>query len=146
MGQELTTQQEQQDALRSKVLDLEGRMLQLPQLDLKVVHHFSNGVYARELHIPAGTILTGAIHKFENLNIMSKGDMTIVTETGPMRVQAPFTVVSPPGTKRVAYAHTDTIWTTVFGTHDKDPEAIVDFFTTRSEAEYLEHRKTLGLE
>lgn len=146
MGQDLTTQQEQQDALRSKVLDLEGHMLQLPQLDLKVVHHFSNGVYARELHIPAGTILTGAIHKFENLNIMSKGDMTIVTETGPMRVQAPFTVVSPPGTKRVAYAHTDTIWTTVFGTHDKDPETIVDFFTTRSEAEYLEHRKTLGLE
>lgn len=146
MGQDLTTQQEQQDALRSKVLDLEGHMLQLPQLDLKVVHHFSNGVYARELHIPAGTILTGAIHKFENLNIMSKGDMTIVTETGPMRVQAPFTVVSPPGTKRVAYAHTDTIWTTVFGTHDKDPDTIVDFFTTRSEAEYLEHRKTLGLE
>ena len=146
MSQLPTVSVEQQDALRTKVLDLESQMLQLPQLELKVIHHFSNGVYARELHIPKGTVLTGAIHKYENLNIMSKGDMTIVTETGPLRVQAPFTVVSPPGTKRIAYAHEDTIWTTIFGTHEKDPETVVDIFTTRSEAEYLEHRKTLELE
>lgn len=132
----------EQDALRNKVHALEGAMLSLPQLDLHVVHHFSNGVYARELHIPKGTVLTGAIHKFENLNIMSKGDMTVLTENGPVRVQAPFTVVSPPGTKRVAYAHEDTIWTTIFGTELSDPDEIVDYFTTTSEQEFLSHRET----
>lgn len=138
MGTEISVAH--QDALRARVVEIEKIMLDLPQLDLKVVHHFSNGVYARELHIPKGTTLTGAIHKFENLNIMSMGDMTIVTEEGPVRVQAPFTVVSPPGTKRIAYAHEDTIWTTIFGTDEKDPEKIVDTFTTTSDQEYLAFR------
>jgi hypothetical protein len=70
-------------------------MLQLPQVKLEVVHHFSKGVYARELHIPAGVTLVGEIHKFKNLNILSKGKMLVTTEEGMQEVEAPFTVVSP---------------------------------------------------
>jgi hypothetical protein len=136
---------QQQDALRGKVHALEAQMLTLPQLDLRVVHYFAQGVYARELHIPKGTILTGAIHKYPNLNIMSQGELTVLTEEGPVRVKAPFTIVSPAGTKRVAYAHEDTIWTTVFGTQETDPDKIVDHFTTASEQEFLEHRAQLLL-
>jgi len=54
-----------------KVFAAEAFMKEQPQVELKVVHHFSKGVYARELHIPAGVILTGEIHKFKNLNILS---------------------------------------------------------------------------
>lgn len=133
------------DGARAKVHALEAQMLALPQVDLEVVHHFAKGVYARELRIPKGTVLTGAIHKFENLNILSKGDLTVLTENGPQRVRAPFTVVSPPGTKRAAYAHEDTIWTTVFGTDERDPDKIVDHFTTASEQEFLTHRDALLL-
>ena len=50
---------------RQAVFAMENLMLQAPQVELKVIHHFSKGVYARELHIPAGIILTGQIHKFE---------------------------------------------------------------------------------
>jgi len=132
-----------QDQLRGKVHRLENIMLQLPQVEMKVVHHFSAGVYARELHIPKGVVLTGAIHKYENLNIMSKGDLTVMTENGPVRVQAPFTLVSPAGTKRVAYAHEDTIWTTIFGTDLKDPEEAVKHFTTNDEQAYLQFREEL---
>jgi len=122
-----------------KVYELEALMKLQPQLQLKVVNYFSHGVYARELHIPAGTMLTGEIHKLENLNILSKGDISVLTERGMVRVQAPFTVVSPPGTKRIAYAHTDCIWTTIHGTFEKDIDKIAQYFIATSEQEYLEY-------
>ena len=106
--------------IRQKVFAMENLMRQYPQIELKVIHHFSKGVYARELHIPAGVILTGEIHKFENLNILSKGRIEVLTEKGMQEVEAPFTVVSPAGTKRIARAITDCVWTTVHGTDEND--------------------------
>lgn len=132
-------------ATRDKVLALEAMMREQPQLELKVVDHFSYGVYARELHIPAGTLLTGEIHRLENLNILSKGRISVLTEDGVKEVEAPFTVVSPPGTKRIAYAHTDCIWTTVHGTFEKDIDKIKTFFIATSEQDYLDYCGQLEL-
>jgi len=123
---------------RDKVFALEAAMLQYPQLDLKVVHHFSKGVYARELHIPAGVTLVGEIHKFENLNILSAGTMLVTTEEGMKEVSAPFTVVSPPGTKRAAHTITECVWTTIHGTEEKDINLIKNHFIATSELEWLE--------
>lgn len=124
---------------KENIFALEKLMRLEPQVELKVVNYFSHGVYARELHIPAGIMLTGEIHKFENLNILSKGEISVMTEEGMVRVKAPFTIVSPPGTKRIAIAHTDCIWTTIHGTFEKDIEVIAQTFIARSEQEYLEY-------
>jgi hypothetical protein len=124
--------------IRQKVFAMENLMRQYPQIELKVIHHFSKGVYARELHIPAGVILTGEIHKFENLNILSKGRIEVLTEKGMQEVEAPFTVVSPAGTKRIARAITDCVWTTVHGTDENDLNIIEKTFIAKSEQEWLE--------
>ena len=124
--------------IRQKVFAMENLMRQYPQIGLKVIHHFSKGVYARELHIPAGVILTGEIHKFENLNILSKGRIEVLTEKGMQEVEAPFTVVSPAGTKRIARAITDCVWTTVHGTDENDLNIIEKTFIAKSEQEWLE--------
>lgn len=129
--------------IREKVKTLESMMKQYEQLDLPVKHHFSQGVYARELLIPKGTLLTGQIHKYAQLNIMSKGDLSVLTEDGVKRVQAPFTIVSPPGTKRIAYAHEDCVWTTIHGTELKDVEKIEEHFIAKSDVAYLEFVKML---
>ncbi len=123
---------------RYKVFMAEALMKQQPQVELKVVHHFSKGVYARELHIPACVILVGEIHKFKNLNILSKGCMQVLTEDGIKEVEAPFTVVSPEGTKRIAYTITPCIWTTIHGTDETDIDAIEKHFIAKSEQEWLE--------
>ena len=108
----------------------------MPKIDFHVEHHFSKGVYARELHIPAGAVLTGKIHKHQNLNILLKGEMSVLTENGIVRVKAPFTIVSPPGTKRIAFAHEDCIWTTIHGTDETDVAVIEREFTADSADEY----------
>lgn len=131
---------------RAKVIAFENLLKQYPQLELKVVHHFSKGVYARELHIPAGTILTGEIHKFENLNILSQGRIQVLTENGMQEVEAPFTVVSPAGTKRVARALTDCVWTTIHGTELKDVGEIKNYFIAASEDDWLEFSNVAQLE
>ena len=126
---------------------LQGEMLASGQcIDLPVKHHFSQGVYARELHIPAGATLTGKVHKYANLNILSQGEISVSTEDGIVRVSAPFTIVSPPGTKRVAFAHTDCVWTTIHGTDETDLEKIEAHFVTDSHAGYLEFCEKLKLE
>lgn len=112
-----------------------------------VQEHFSDGkVYARTIFIPKGTVLVGHIHKRENLNIMSKGVLLLLTPEGVKRVEAPYIRVSPPGTKRAAYALEDTWWTTIHGTDLTDTDEIEKVFIAKSEAEYLEYVQALALE
>ncbi len=128
-----------------KVTLFENEMKKEKQIDLKVNHHFSKDVYARELFIPKGVILTGHIHKYENLNIMTKGDMSVLVGEEVKRIKAPFIVVSPPGTKRIAYAHEDTIWITIHGTDEKDLDKIENKFIAKTDKEWLQHERILQL-
>lgn len=121
--------------VRKRIADLEAAMLEEPQVEMPVVHHFAPGVYARELKIPKGTMLTGKIHKTEHLNIVSSGDISVLTENGVKRVQAPHTFVSKPGAKRVGYAHEDTTWTTIHVTNETDLEKIEDAVIAKSHDE-----------
>ena len=130
---------------RDKVNAIEALMAQQPQVDLKVEHYFSQGVYARALEIPAGIQLTGKIHKFEQLNILAKGKMKVLVGDFYKMVEAPFIVVSPPGTKRIAIALEDCVWITVHGTHETDLELIEKTFIAQSEQDYLDSDKQLRL-
>lgn len=98
---------------RAQIERLEAEMRQFEQTHIEPVHHFADGLYAREITIPAGMLLTGKVHRTEHLNIVSKGRITVWTEDGMRTVEAPCTLVSRPGTKRVGLAHTDTVWTTI---------------------------------
>lgn len=126
-------------ALRDEVYALEAEMAKMPQIDIPVRHYFSPGVYAREITIPTGSTITGKIHKYAQLNILSFGDISVLTEEGIKRVQAPFTIVSPPGTKRVAYAHSECVWTTVHGTYETDLAELEYTFIAQTEEEYINH-------
>ncbi len=64
--------------------------------------------------------------------------MTVFSIEGHLEVQAPFTIVSPPGVKRMAYAHEDSVWTTIHGTHETDLEKIEEHFIIKSYDQLLE--------
>ena len=96
---------------------IESYILQMPQVDTPTTHYFSPGLYAREMFIPAGTVLTGAVHKVEHLALFV-GDITVWTEEGMKRLTGHHTFISKPGAKRVGFAHADT-WCTGFFATDK---------------------------
>jgi len=112
-------------ARRNNIDALEQAMMALPdQIDIAsmdVRHHITDsGLYAREMIIPAGTVITGKIKKHEHISVISAGFVTEVTDAGLQRIKAPYTMVSKPGTKRVVWAHETTVWTTIHASDETD--------------------------
>ncbi|WP_075081416.1 hypothetical protein [Terrimicrobium sacchariphilum] len=89
-------------------------------------HRFVPGMYIREIFIPAGTLLTSRVHQTEHPFTISMGDISVVTPGGGVtRLKAPYTGITKPGTRRMLYAHENTIWTTYHVTKETDPMKIV---------------------
>ena len=110
------------------------------RLELPVRHIFERGVYARELFIPKGVMLTGQIHKHPQINIMSRGDLAVLVGRRVIRLnthKGPIIVVSPAGVKRIAYAHADTVWTTIHGTDLTDMDEIEAHFIAETDEDYM---------
>ncbi len=113
-------------ATRADIQALEAACRPMPQVDCPLIHHYAPGLYAREIAIPAGTVVVGKIHKHAHINVISHGSAFVVTEFDRVRVQAPYTFVSQPGTKRSLIAETDLVWTTIHTNEDdcRDVELI----------------------
>lgn len=96
-----------------RIHELEHQIAELlpAQLDIDRVtaHHHCDGVYARQLFLPAGTIAVGKMHLEENFFLLVSGEVTMATDDGPVRLTAPFMCITKPGSKRIAYAHTDVV-------------------------------------
>lgn len=121
-----------------KVEALEALILKHPQVDLQTRHELSGGVYARTILIPAGTVLTGARHKKDHVNIVF-GDITVSTDDGMKRITGYNVIPTKAGMKRVGFAHADTAWTTVCQTELTDIEEIENELV--EEAEKLQTRQ-----
>ena len=52
-------------------------------------HWLAPGIYAREIHLPGGTVVVGKIHRHRHLNIISQGSVTCYTEFGLEHHTAP---------------------------------------------------------
>jgi hypothetical protein len=100
---------------REKVARLEQELEKLPQTFVEPRHDIHGGLYARTGLIPAGTTFTGATHKKDHINVVC-GDITVLTDEGPVRLTGYHVLPTQAGSKRVAYAHADTVWTTVVRT------------------------------
>lgn len=99
-------------------------------------HSFADGVYMREIFIPKDTLIVGKIHKHAHPNFLMKGDVSVVTEAGIERLKAPLSMISPAGTKRIVYAHEDTIWVTIHVTDERDLEKIEEAVIAKDYNEY----------
>ncbi len=112
-------------SIKQGIQDLEDALFDLPEdeqidIDALTTHHFAPGVYARELFIPKGVVMTGKIHKTTHLVIISKGKIAVSNHDGREVIEGPCTFVSYPGAKRAVYALEDTIWTTIHVTEETD--------------------------
>jgi hypothetical protein len=93
----------------SDIKKLQSMMLNVEQAELETRHHFTDGMYARELAIPAGVCLVGATHKTTHFFTVVRGKCRIATTSGNEEVSAPYMGETVPGTKRVIYAETDCV-------------------------------------
>ena len=81
--------------------------------ELPLEHFICNKTYTRQITLPKDMLLTGKVHNFDHVSILSKGDVSVMTPDGINRIKAPATWISKAGTKRLIYVHEETIWSTI---------------------------------
>lgn len=130
------------------IYQLEAEILKLPQVEMPVDHDFCNGLYARTMHIPAGTILTGAIHREESFFLVRKGELIVSTDNGPRTIGPGDMSISKIGTKRAGIALTDVEVTTFHAnpTNEQEPQKLWDMFTIPAPSTVLESAESAQLE
>lgn len=83
--------------------------------------------YARQIFLPAGSVVIGKIHRHQHLNFLMTGKVVVATEFGKKFLEAPSVFVSEVGLKRAVRAIEDSIWVTVHLTkynHEEDLDKI----------------------
>jgi len=106
--------------LREKIDRFVEAMAGMAPVEVPVDHVYGAGIYARRITVKKGTALEGEIHLTEHMNIIVSGDIDVATEYGVERIVGHRILVSKPGTKRIGYAHEDTVWVTLHATEEKD--------------------------
>ena len=87
-------------------------------------HTYADGMYMREIFMPRGEIVISKIHKIAHPFFLIKGKISVLSEEGEKLLQAPYYSVTPAGTKRMLYTHTNSIVVTVHRTFETDLEKI----------------------
>ena len=140
-------------AIRRRILAFEDRLREVPgavegDSDLcPLTHEYPPGLYVRTIFIPAGTVLTGKLHRHEHPNILQKGIVEVATEhEGIQRLKGPMFMISKGLTKRALVAITDVVWTTIHPNPDdcKKPEMIEEDIIIGDLTDYKEANPCLG--
>lgn len=95
--------------------DLEASMMEFPDelIEGPLVHRFTDGMYIREIFMPAGSLWTSKIHKTEHPYVVSYGKVAVSVNADEWyEITAPYTGITKPGTRRILYILEDCIWTT----------------------------------
>ena len=130
------------EAIRKGILEFQEAMTRIPGVKLgdceecPLTHRFADNVYVREIFIPKGTLIVGKIHRHSHPNFLMKGTVSVLTEEGGLqKLTAPLAMISPAATKRVVYAHEDTVWVTVHVTDKRSLDEIEEEVISKSYAE-----------
>jgi hypothetical protein len=124
---------------KDKVMHLQEMLNKVPQVDCPIKHYFAPGVFAREITIPKGTCLIGAVHKTDNLAILSSGRLLIVVDTGTMEMSAPYVINVKAGQKNAAVALETSTWTNFFPNpeNETDIDVFIERFTESKASELI---------
>lgn len=104
-------------------------MLDKPQVECQIREHFAPGLYAREITIPKGVTIVGAVHKTQNMAVLSRGCLRVVTDDGTMDINAHHVMTIRPGCRNAVFALEDSVWTNYHPTTETDPDKLVEMFT-----------------
>lgn len=127
------------EALEQIMLNSENR------IELNQLRHFWSGdVYCRELFMPAGAVVVGRIHKFDHMEIMLSGKVTLSTNDGSVEELSGYNVFeAQAGKKRVLYMHDDTMWLTFHSAPKADPDYLLDYLSCETYEQFIEFQSQL---
>lgn len=119
---------------------IEQSLIKAPPVYMPITHHFTTGMYSREMFIPAGSIVTSKIHKMQHQLVLLSGTLLVIDVFGVHDVlRAPMVIITEPGTRRIVYAPEDTKLIAFYPTDETDIEKLEDLLIEQ-------HTEHLGLD
>ena len=136
---------------RKKILDFQSMLVNdadevniVTHQDSKIFplkHTFADGIYVRQMSMNPGSVVVGAIHKHLHVWFLLTGRISVVTEEVTEDYISPCYVVATPGTKRVIYAHEESIFVNIHKnpTNSQDIEWLEKEIVAKDFKEYEEY-------
>lgn len=107
----------------------------------QLTHRFTEGMYIREIFMPKGTLLTSRIHKSNHPFVISKGKCQVYDGDKVKELQAPYTGITEPNTRRLIYIEEDTVWVTFHITDKTNLKEIEEDILINRENELIEDKQ-----
>ena len=103
-------------------------------------------MYCREITIPEGAFITGRIYKFDHVEIMLSGEITIISaDGGTKRYEGHNVIEAKAGKRQGGLAHKETKWLTINCIPDYLPMAeALDFTSVLTYKEYQDFHDSLN--
>lgn len=125
--------------------ELEGIMLDLPQIDISVTHRFSAGVYVREVTLPKGSFAIGHAHKKDCINVVLSGRVSVLVDGAVCQIEAGTVFTGKAMQRKVGYVHEDSRWLTLHATDNMDIASLEGELICKSATFMAYERKILAL-
>jgi hypothetical protein len=111
----------------SPIDKIEYELSTLPVAEIPLTHIFTDGLYIRKAHAPAGSMFTTVHHNTEHPFILVSGTTEVISNEEAHSITGPFMGITKKGTRRLVYAVTDATYLTIHANPDNltDPDEII---------------------
>lgn len=106
--------------LSEKVKEMEGVF----EFDPKIQHHFSSGVYAKQMVLPKDYFVISHSHNFDHLSILASGSVIVRTDESEQQYDGPACLTIKANTHHEITALTDSVWFCVHATEETDESKV----------------------
>lgn len=101
--------------------------------DTLTKHHFSEGLYAKQMTLPAGYEALSHSHAYDHLSILAAGRVIVTTDAGQTEYVAPCCINIVKNTNHSIYALEDASWFCVHATDETDADRVDEVLINRME-------------
>lgn len=95
------------------------------EVDVGTIHHFSSGVYAKQMHLPKGYFAISHKHNYDHLSLLAQGKVVVRTdESEPQEYTGPCCLTIKAGLNHEITALEDSVWFCIHATEETDVDHI----------------------
>lgn len=111
---------QKQSEINNRIDQFEANLVNnFPLIQCPVKHTFADGMYIREIFMPAGSVVTSMIHKTTHPYFIMQGAVSVYSENdGEQYLEAGHRGITTPNTRRILLIHEDCIWITCHACKD----------------------------
>jgi len=112
---------------------------ELGEVETPLRHYHTKDLYCRRIVVPADSVFTTRVHRFDHISIALRGHISFVNEHGVRQdIIGPDIFVTKAGTHRVVYVHEEVEFATVHHCEEQDDDKVEDALGYRTMREYKE--------